>query len=80
MKLTDEDVAEFCRVYKEAYGDEMPPEDARMWAIRLVRLYRLLFTPTPAEMADSLAKSGGRVTLQTPTAPVEREHTTPNHT
>jgi hypothetical protein len=81
MKLTDADVAEFCRVYKEAYGEEMPPDEARMWAIRLVRLYRLLFTPTPAEMADRLAKSGGRATLTSPEAvPVEHPNTTPNHT
>ena len=51
MKLTDEDVAEFRRVYQEAYGEEMPLEEARMWAIRLVRLYRILLSPTPSEMA-----------------------------
>jgi hypothetical protein len=73
MKLTDEDVAEFCRVYKEAYGEEMPPGEARMWAIRLARLYRILLTPTPSETAERLAKSRERATLITPAAaPVER--------
>jgi hypothetical protein len=79
MKLTDEEVAEFRRVYKEAYGEEMPIEEARMWAIRLVRLYRILLSPTPSEMSARLAKSGERATLKAPVppAPVERRNTTP---
>jgi hypothetical protein len=81
MKLTDEDVAEFCRVYKEAYGEDMPLEEARMWAIRLVRLYRILLSPTPSEMAARLAKSGERATLEAPAAaPVERRKSTPTPT
>jgi len=72
MKLTDEDVAEFRRVYQEAYGEEMPLEEARMWAIRLVRLYRILLAPTPSETTARLAKSGQRATLKPPApAPVE---------
>jgi hypothetical protein len=77
MKLTDEDVAEFCRVYKEAYGEEMPLEEARMWAIRLVRFYRILLSPTPTELAERLAKSSERATLKMPAeAPVERPQST----
>jgi hypothetical protein len=78
MKLTDEDVAEFRRVYKEAYGEEMPLGEARMWAIRLIRLYRILLSPTPSEMADRLAKSGERATLEAPApAPVECRNSPP---
>jgi hypothetical protein len=78
MKLTDEDVAEFCRVYKEAYSDEMPLEEARMWAIRLARFYRILLSPTPREIAARLAKSGERATLKPhPPAPVERPPSIP---
>jgi hypothetical protein len=78
MKLTDDDVAEFRRVYKEAYGEEMPLEEARMWAIRLVRLYRILLTHTPSEAAARLAKSHERATLEAPaTAPVECPKPTP---
>jgi hypothetical protein len=81
MKLTDEDVAEFCRVYKEAYGEEMPVEEARMWAVRLVRLYRILLAPTPSETAARLAKSPERATLEAPpTAPVERRTPTQHST
>jgi hypothetical protein len=72
MMLTDDDVAEFRRVYKEAYGEDMPLEEARMWAIRLVRLYRILLSPTPSEMAERLAKSREGATLKAPaTASVE---------
>src|SRR6059036_309236 len=81
MKLTDEDVAEFRRVYKEAYGEEMPPEEARMWAIRLVRLYRILLLPTPSEIAGRLAKSDERATLEAPpAAPVECQKSTQTST
>jgi hypothetical protein len=74
MKLTDADVARFCAVYKRAYGEEMPIEEARMWAIRLVRLYRILLRPTPREVAERerLAKSSERVIVEAPTSlPVE---------
>ena len=78
MKLTDDDVAAFRRVYQEAYGEEMPLEEARMWAIRLVRLYRILLSPTPNEMAARLAKSGERATLKAPApAPVECPNSPP---
>lgn len=49
MMLTDEDVERFREIYRNAYGEEMPFEEARMWAIRLVRLYRILLQPTPSE-------------------------------
>ena len=63
---------------QEAYGEEMPLEEARMWAIRLVRLYRILLSPTPNEMAARLAKSGERATLKAPaTAPVECRESPP---
>jgi hypothetical protein len=78
MKLTDEDVAEFRSVYKEAYGADMPIDEARMWAIRLIRLYRILFSPTPTETAERLAKSPERATLKSPTPPpAERRNSTP---
>ncbi len=76
MKLTDDDVARFRDVYQKAYGEEMPIEEARMWAIRLVRLYRILLRPTPREVAERerLAKSSERAIVKTPiqAAPVER--------
>jgi len=71
MKLTDEDVADFRRVYQAAYGEELPIDEARMWAIRLVRLYRILLLPTPGESDARLAKSPARATLDSsPTPPV----------
>lgn len=67
MKLTDADVGEFRRVYEACYGDELPEGDARMWAVRLARLYRLLLRPTPTEVAAGLAKSNSRATVERPT-------------
>ena len=81
MKLSDDDVARFRDVYKKAYGEEMPIEEARIWAIRLVRLYRILLQPTPRETAERerLAKSSERAIVKTPTqaVPVERPAFTP---
>jgi len=78
MKLTDADVAEFRQVYKDAYGEEMPIEEARMWAIRLVRLYRILLSAVPTERAEQLAKSQERATLKSSVpASVEQPNTTP---
>ncbi len=68
MKLSDDDVTKFRRIYKNAYCEEMPGDDARMFALRLVRLYRILLRPTPAELADQLAKSRALVTLDLPAA------------
>lgn len=82
MQLTDEDVRQFCLAYSEAYGEDLPVDEARMWAVRLVRLYRILLSPTPSEMDELLAKSGKRATLEppTPAASVERQHSSPEHT
>ena len=67
MKLTDADVGEFRSVYKTCYDEELPEADARMWAVRLARLYRLLLRPTPMEAAARLAKSDSRGTVEKPT-------------
>jgi len=68
MKLSDEEVKNFCRIYRDAYGEEMPDDEARALVLRLVRLYRILLRPTPAELADRLAKSRALVTLDLPAA------------
>lgn len=72
MQLTDQDVAEFRRLYKNCYGDEMAIEEARMRAIRLMHLYRLLFRIRP-EPFEQLAKSGDGGTVEVPPA---NSHTT----
>ena len=66
MKLTDNDVAEFCRVYKNSYGEDLALDEARIWAVRLVRLYRLLLQSGPNHPTTALAKSLDRATLQIP--------------
>src|SRR5216684_8198351 len=53
MMLSDQDVERLREIYRNAYGEEMPPEEARMWAIRLVRLYRILLRPLPHQRASN---------------------------
>jgi len=68
MKLTDDEVTRFRQIYKNAYSEDMPADEARMSALRLVRLYRVVLRPTPAELAERLAKSRTVVTLDLPVA------------
>lgn len=72
MTLTDADVARFRDIYKKAYGEEMPIGEARVWAIQLVRLYRILLRPTPSDVArrERLAKSSEPAIVKTPTPPL----------
>jgi hypothetical protein len=58
MQLNDADVEEFRRIYQEAYGEEMSLKEARMWAVRLVRLYRILLQPTPSELREQSRMTG----------------------
>jgi len=73
MKLTDDDVARFRRIYKESYGEELPSEEARVLALRLIRLYQLLVRPTPSERATRLAKSSEGATLKESSASAPAE-------
>ena len=42
MHISDERLVEFCRLYKEAFGEEISKEEANIMAQRLVGLYRTL--------------------------------------
>jgi len=79
MHLSDEDVTRFREAYFAAYGEPLPVEEARVWAVKLVRLYTLLLAPTPRETAARLAKSGGGASLKMPSVPakVERQEPVP---
>ncbi len=71
MLLSNEQVERFRTIYREAYGEELPIEIARTEALRLVRLYALLASPTPSEQAARLAKKSDRATVKAGTQ-VER--------
>ena len=68
MKLTDDEVTRFRQIYRSAYGEDMPADEARTWVLRVVRLYRIVLRPTPAELAERFAKSRTVVTLDLPVA------------
>ena len=51
--ISDERIEEFRRIYKRAYGEEISVGDARIMALRLVMLYRLLMQPLPGEASES---------------------------
>lgn len=44
--LSDEDIQEFIKIYKEEFGESLSPKDACEMASRLLELYRVLH-PTP---------------------------------
>jgi hypothetical protein len=53
VPISDERIEEFRRIYKETYGEEISIANARVMALRLITLYRLLRQPLPGETASS---------------------------
>ena len=49
MRISDERMEEFRRIFREVRGEEIAPEDARIMARNLVELYRLFMRPLPGE-------------------------------
>lgn len=54
MVLQDDDIEEFQKAYREAFGEELSAAAAREMATRLLRLYALLAEPLPSERARGL--------------------------
>jgi len=69
MILTDEEVERFRQAYQKAYGEEMPLEEARVWALKLTRLYTLLLTPTPREQRERELRKAASAPPQTSSSP-----------
>jgi len=78
MHLSDEEVTRFREAYRAAYGEILPLEEARVWALKLVRLYTLLLTPTPRETAERLAKSSEGASLKMSSSPANVERREPS--
>jgi hypothetical protein len=55
MRISDDRIEDFRRIYKEAYGEEIAVADARAMAHRLLALYRLLMQPLPGEKTQPSA-------------------------
>lgn len=49
MQLTDQDLQEFCEIWKEEFKEDLSPADARHYASQLLELYIVLATPLPLE-------------------------------
>jgi hypothetical protein len=49
MKLSDEDIAEFIKIWKEEFGEDITPDEARIEAYSFMRLCMLLVSPLPDE-------------------------------
>jgi hypothetical protein len=49
MRISDERIEEFRRIYRKAYGEDISVGDARAMAHRLMAMYRLLMQPLPGE-------------------------------
>jgi hypothetical protein len=49
MQIADEDLAEFMRLYKTEFGEDVSVDEAREMARNLLDLYELLARPLPHE-------------------------------
>lgn len=47
--LTDEQIAEYQRIYKEHYGKEISKAEAVEQGIRLINLIKLVYKPIPKQ-------------------------------
>jgi hypothetical protein len=52
VKLTDQDLKEFCQIWKEEFDEEISIEEARQHASSLLELYSVLARPLPSELAS----------------------------
>ncbi len=57
MRLSDESLARFTRLYKEFYGEELTINEARAMASRVVLLYEHLAQPLPEDMKRLMQRS-----------------------
>lgn len=45
MKITDEKIEEFRKIYKEEYGEEISREEAYERAVKLLQLMKIAYRP-----------------------------------
>jgi hypothetical protein len=57
MNITNDRVRAFQEAYKEDFGEEIPMDEAREVAERVLNLYLLLSRPLPSERATMGAKA-----------------------
>lgn len=66
MRLSDVQIHEFMILWKKATGEDIPGEQARQLAARLIHLYRVLVHRIPSDRA--LTATGLRPGLRNPVA------------
>jgi hypothetical protein len=49
MQISDEDLEEFRRIYKEEFGEEISLAEAQTMGNRLIELFRIIMRPLPGE-------------------------------
>ena len=54
MQLTDQDLQEFCEIWKEEYNETLTLDEARQHACQLLELFMLVAKPPPAASAEPL--------------------------
>jgi hypothetical protein len=54
MQLTDDDLQEFCQIWKAEFKEDLTPEQARQQASQLLELCALLARPLPSEIQSPL--------------------------
>ena len=47
MRVSDEGLGSFIKLYKKHYGVDLPVDEARTMATNLVKLYELILRPLP---------------------------------
>lgn len=77
MELDEKSIQEFIRVYRSAYGEELSLEEARETATRLLRLYQIVYRPTPQELANGLTAPTTGADQKRLTAKAPQQHQLP---
>jgi hypothetical protein len=55
MQLTDDDLEEFIKLWREEFHEEISMEEARKRGTELIELYWLLSRPLPSELEETKA-------------------------
>ena len=56
MRLTDEQISEFQRLYKNRFGEDVSREEAIAQGLDLISLMRAVYRPIKKSEVDELAK------------------------
>lgn len=52
VRLTDEDIQEFIKLWEREFAERLTPDEARYHVSRVLELFTLLAQPLPGEMRE----------------------------